>query len=157
MDALRAAPSMLGVCAAFLPAESAAFLPAAHRPPRPGRRLACSPFTTGGNILSGNFHFESLREGSHQRQRFAKAQRKPALSPRGLCTGPFTFALTPKHRNWPFFHGVLGHLSLSLLSSPKSAALCVGTYPAGNGSAVIFRSMLVNNRRVRWLSAKSSQ
>ena len=107
--------------------------------------------------FNGNFHFESLREGSHQRQRFAKAQRKPALSPRGLCTGPFTFALTPKHRNWPFFHGVLGHLSLSLLSSPKSAALCVGTYPAGNGSAVIFRSMLVNNRRVRWLSAKSSQ
>jgi len=43
MDDLRAAPSMLGVCAAFLPAESAAFLPAAHRPPRPGRRLACSP------------------------------------------------------------------------------------------------------------------
>jgi len=31
-----------------------------------------------------------------------------------------------------------------------------GAYPAGDGSAVIFRSMPVNSRRVRWLSASSN-
>jgi hypothetical protein len=30
-------------------------------------------------------------------------------------------------------------------------------YPVGTGSVVIFRSMPMNSRRVRWLSAKSSQ
>src|SRR5215472_9639316 len=59
------------------------------------KQKASCPNSGRNDAVSGNFHFESLREGSHQRQRFAKAQRKPALSPRGLCTGPFTFALTP--------------------------------------------------------------
>ena len=30
-------------------------------------------------------------------------------------------------------------------------------YPAGTGSALIFRSIPVNSRRVRWLSASSNQ
>jgi hypothetical protein len=32
-----------------------------------------------------------------------------------------------------------------------------GAYPVGDGSAVIFRSIPVNSRRVRWLSASSNQ
>src|SRR5262245_38945154 len=43
MDDPRPAPPMLGLCAARLPAQPPAFLPAAHRPPPPRPRLPCSP------------------------------------------------------------------------------------------------------------------
>jgi len=55
-------------------------------------------------------------------------------------------------------------LTLSLVTSLSPtylvAEICSGlrfAYSAGNGSEVIRRTMLPNSRRVRWLSARSSQ
>ena len=68
------------------------------------------------------------------------------LAPRGHVTPPET----------PFFQPI----SQTLLPPHRFTETCSApqaAYPAGDGSVTILRSMPPNNRRVRWLSARSSQ
>jgi hypothetical protein len=50
----------------------------------------------------------------------------------------------------------LGHLSVPFFLRPVCFSVAA-PYPVSKGSAAIRRSMLPNSRRVRWLSASSSQ
>jgi hypothetical protein len=60
-------------------------------------------------------------------------------------------------RRCPFSERFRRHFSLRPSVVIEICSALHSPYPAGNGSAAIFRSMLANSRRVRWLSAKSSQ
>ena len=55
----------------------------------------------------------------------------------------------------PYFKPFLRHLSVPSLLRP--VCFPAAAYPVGIGSAAIRHTMLPNNRRVRWLSARSSQ
>jgi hypothetical protein len=57
----------------------------------------------------------------------------------------------------PFSERFRRHFSLRPSVVIEICSALRSPYPAGDGSAAIFRSMPANSRRVRWLSASSSQ
>ncbi len=63
----------------------------------------------------------------------------------------------PKTRNRPSFDLCLGHFPSPVSFAPKISFDLRFAYPAGKGSEAIRRTIVPNSRRVRWLSARSSQ
>jgi hypothetical protein len=65
--------------------------------------------------------------------------------------------LTEDTRNCRFSDQVLTHFNLRLSIVTEICSALRSPYPAGDGSAAIFRSIPANNRRVRCPSASSNQ
>jgi hypothetical protein len=57
----------------------------------------------------------------------------------------------------PFPKRFLGRLAIPLIASPRFSPAGCGLYPVGKGSDSICPTMAPKSRRVRWLSARSSQ
>jgi len=89
------------------------------------------------------FPFSILNRVSTDSGRFANAEFEPGFKSKKA----FQRAAKPVLPRVGIEHP---KLTLSPpISSPKSAPLCAAPYPAGDGSAAIFRSMPANSRRVR--------
>jgi hypothetical protein len=107
------------------------------------------------------FPFSVLIHRRTDTRGFANPKFEPEFEPGGLSITRNASVLPRvgiKHLKQAFFRP--SYQTLIPLPPYLVTEICCAlqaAYPAGNGSVAILRSMPLNNRRVRWLSASSNQ
>ena len=112
--------------------------------PRPAHRI-------------GNFHFAFPATGQYTPIRLRSRSFYIGSKAKAPVVRDTALAGTKKAMICPIPQRFLGHFSLNFPPSSRLVSPGCRAYPAGSGKARIRPSMLPNKRRVRWLSANSSQ
>jgi hypothetical protein len=111
-------------------------------------------------LLSGISILE-FDSASHQDQAVRKRKFEPDLECKAVPTVPQLASSARRGRAAPenavFPIDSADTSPLPNHQSQTSAPLRASTYPLGDGSSAILRSVPANSRRVRWLSARSNQ